>query len=207
MTAINWANASQNAQSKFDTKIQDAAEGITLGIDDLVDDSAVPRSVKLQVLEQLALTLGDRNRLQALLTGQAPSAQTALGGNAPISQPAPAGPTAEQTRIKKLEDGYNDLANELGMSVTLSTGGGIDIDAFRANAKRTVDDKVNKAKAAAPAANSVDKAKVKTEVDKAKAALAKIRKSSMPGSTDQVLTDADAKAVKSAIDELAKLAS
>jgi hypothetical protein len=206
MTTINWNNASQNAQAKFDTKVQNAAEDIVLGIDDLVADSSVPRTAKVQVLEQLAQTLGDRGRLQAFLSGQAQPAQTAVGSSNPAPQPASAsaGSTAEQARIKKLEDGYRNLANELGISVTLTSGGGIDTDAFKAEVKRTVDDKVNKAKAASPAASGVDKTKAKAEVNKAKAALANQRKSKLNPS-EVVFTDTDAQAVKTAIDELDKL--
>jgi hypothetical protein len=208
MTTINWNNASQNAQAKFDTKVQNAAEDIVLGIDDLVADSSVPRTAKVQVLEQLAQTLGDRGRLQAFLSGQAQPAQTAVGSSNPAPQPSSAGTTAEQARIKKLEDGYRNLANELGISVPLTSGGGVDTDAFKGEAKRTVDDKVNKAKASsASSADTVEKSKVKTEAAKAKAALdkAKTKTTIIGGKQQHTLNEAEFLEVQKAVEDILKL--
>lgn len=207
MTTINWNNASQNAQAKFDTKVQNAAEDIVLGIDDLVADSSVPRTAKVHVLEQLAQTLGDRGRLQAFLSGQTQPTQAAVGNSNPVPQPASAGSTAEQARIKKLEDGYRNLAHELGISVPLTTGGGVDTDAFKAEAKRTVDDKVNKAKSSStPSADTVEKSKVKTEAAKAKAALDKAKtKTTIIGGKQHTLDEAEFLAAQKAVEDILKL--
>lgn len=70
MTKIDWSEAASNATSNGGKRWQDAAEGIILGIDDLLEDSTLPVGVKLLVLSQLTSVLNNRDHMVALATGR-----------------------------------------------------------------------------------------------------------------------------------------